>query len=79
MTTAAEIRESIHGKMVESDYLLRQLSLWEAAEAQGIDSSHGGSFGFDTRLLTKAHDVRSIGVVVSDLNYSIIFATQIIR
>ena len=50
MIIATEIRR----KMAESDYSLRQLELWEAAEAQGIDSSHGGSFGFDTRLLTKA-------------------------
>ena len=29
---------------------LRILELWAEAEAQGIDSSGGGSFGLDTRL-----------------------------
>jgi hypothetical protein len=44
--------ESIRVKRGEQDYLLRVLELWVAAEAQGIDSSSGGSFGFDSWLLT---------------------------
>lgn len=44
--------ESIRAKKQEQDYLLRVLELWTAAEAQGIDSSEGGTFGLDTRLLT---------------------------
>lgn len=44
--------ELIRAKKQEQDYLLRVLGLWAAAEAQGIDSSEGGSFGLDTRLLT---------------------------
>lgn len=44
--------KSIRAEKAEQTYLLRVLELWAAAEAQGIDSSEGGSFGLDTRLLT---------------------------
>lgn len=46
------LSESIRAKQQEQQYLLRVLELWAAAEAQNIDSSEGGSFGLDTRLLT---------------------------
>jgi hypothetical protein len=46
------LTESIRAKQAEATYLTRILDLWAAAEAQGIDSSEGGSFGLDTRLLT---------------------------
>lgn len=46
------LTESIRVKQAEAAYLTRILDLWAAAEAQGIDSSEGGSFGLDTRLLT---------------------------
>jgi len=46
------LTESIRAKQAEAAYLTRVLDLWAAAEAQGIDSSEGGSFGLDTRLLT---------------------------
>ena len=49
--------ESVRAKKQEQDYLLRVLELWAAAEAQGIDSSEGGSFGLDTRLLTPKQKV----------------------
>lgn len=44
--------ESIRAKKQEQDYLLRVLELWAAAEAQGVDSGEGGTFGLDTQLLT---------------------------
>lgn len=40
----------IRVKSRERDYLLALLELWVQAEAQGIDSSDGGSFGLDTQL-----------------------------
>lgn len=46
------LSEAIRSKQQEQQYLLRVLELWAAAEAQNIDSSEGGSFGLDTRLLT---------------------------
>ena len=46
------LTESIQAKQTEQQYLVCVLELWAAAEAQGIDSSVGGSFGLDTRLLT---------------------------
>jgi len=46
------LTKSIRAKQAEAAYLTRVLDLWAAAEAQGIDSSGGGAFGFDTRLLT---------------------------
>lgn len=46
------LTKSIREKQIEAAYLTRVLELWAAAEAQGIDSSEGGSFGLDTRLLT---------------------------
>ena len=49
--------ELIRAKKQEQDYLLRVLGLWAAAEAQGIDSSEGGSFGLDTPLLTPKQKV----------------------
>ena len=48
------VRDSIREKQAAMDFDLRTLGLWEAAEAQGIDSSEGGSFGFDTGLLDRA-------------------------
>jgi len=49
---ALKLIESIHEKQRKADILLQQLRLWREAEAQGIDSSQGGSFGLDTRLFT---------------------------
>lgn len=46
------LTKSIRAKQTEAAYLTRVLDLWAAAEAQGIDSRGGGSFGLDTRLLT---------------------------
>jgi len=46
------LTKSIRAKQTEAAYLTRVLDLWAAAEAQGIDSSEGGSFGLDTQLLT---------------------------
>lgn len=54
MSSVREIRESIQKKVATMDFDLRTLELWEKAEAQGIDSSGGGSFGFDTRMFTLA-------------------------
>ena len=54
MISTSEVRESIRTKLAEMDFDLRVLKLWEQAEAQGIDSSGGGRFGFDTRMLTPA-------------------------
>jgi len=50
LISASEIRQSIQRKVAEMDFDLRLLRLWEQAEAQGIDSSGGGSFGLDTRM-----------------------------
>lgn len=52
MSRISEIRESIQRKVAAMDFDLRTLQLWEQAEAQGIDSSGGGSFGLDTRMFT---------------------------
>ncbi len=54
--TTRDVRKSIQGRVVAMDYDLRILELWEAAEAQGIDSGGGGSFGLDTRLFTAAQN-----------------------
>lgn len=45
-----EVIDSIRAKRRECDYLLASLELWAQVEAQGIDSSGGGTFGLDTRL-----------------------------
>jgi len=49
--------QSIQAKQAEAAYLTRVLELWAAAEAQGVDSSEGGSFGLNTRLLTPRQKV----------------------
>lgn len=54
MISTSEIRESIRMKVAEMAYGFYCLQLWEQAEAQGIDTSGGGSFGLDTRMLTPA-------------------------
>ena len=54
MTQTGEIRASIQEKVAAMDFDLRTLELWEKAEAQGVDSSGGGSFGLDTRMFTPA-------------------------
>lgn len=48
---------SNRAKEQEQDYQLRVLELRAAAEAQGVDSSEGGLFGLDTRLLTPKQKV----------------------
>lgn len=53
-----ELIESIRAKSRERDYLLDSLKLWAQAEAQGIDSSDGGSFGLDTRMFNRAEQTR---------------------
>jgi hypothetical protein len=45
-----DVIELIRAKSRERDYLLASLELWARAEAQGIDSHGGGSFGLDTQL-----------------------------
>lgn len=47
------LTKSIRVKQIEAAYLTKVLDLWAAAEAQGINSMHGGSFGLDTRLFTE--------------------------
>ncbi len=42
--------KAIQGKVSTMDYDLRTLELWEAVQAQWIDTSKGGSFGLDTRM-----------------------------
>jgi hypothetical protein len=44
-----DLLKSIQEKSRERDYLLVQLEVWAQAEAQGIDSSGGGSFGLDAK------------------------------
>ncbi len=48
--STTSIRKSTQEKVSAMGYDLFTLELWEAAEAQGIDSSEGGSFGLDTRM-----------------------------
>jgi len=52
------VLRSIQEKRREQDCLLAQLELWAKAEAQGIDSREGGSFGLDTRLFDSKERVR---------------------
>lgn len=53
-----DLLKLIQEKRREQDYLLARLEVWAQAEAQGIDSSHGGSFGLDTRMFSRNEQTR---------------------
>jgi len=52
MSPAQRLLADIRAKQAERDWLLRQLDLWAAVQAQGIAADAVDRWGFDPALLT---------------------------